>query len=95
MKYITDTEIDKISGKTGENLRAEKKVKLIIKAHDGNSDIPWEGGINGHFFRIPRGVEVMVPSSIAELIAANENISILSDRQTKAYKKGSGKKLSS
>lgn len=95
MKYITDTEIDKISGKTGENLRNEKKVKLIIKALDGNSELPWEGGINGHFFRIPRGVEVMVPLSIAELISANEQVSILCDRQTKAYKNGSGKKLSS
>ncbi|MBQ9832625.1 MAG: hypothetical protein IJO48_02725 [Clostridia bacterium] len=94
MKYITDTEIDRISGETGKNLSAEPKVKLIIAQKPGFEDTPWEGGINGHFFRIQRGVEVLVPSSIAALIMSNEQVNILSDNKTKAYKNGSGKKLS-
>lgn len=93
MKYITDAEIDRISGETGKSLSKEEKVKICIQDTDGNN-IPWEGGINGHFFRIPRGIDVFVPKSIAELIAENDRVTVLSENQTKAYKKGSGKKLS-
>lgn len=95
MQYITDKEIDKISGETGSSLAKEEKVKLIIEAPYGAEDLPWEGGINGHFFRIKRGVEVEVPSSIAALIRANEQVTLLSKKQVSAYKRGSGKNLSS
>ncbi len=94
MQYISDVEIDRISGETGSSLAAEEKISLIIEAKPGFESIPWEGGINGHFFRIKRGVPVLVPRSIAELIYANEQVSIQADKQVNAYKRGSGKKLS-
>lgn len=69
MKYITEKEIDGIASETGKKLKKEKKVTIII-AGDGKSKF-WEGGINGHFFRIKRDEPVEVPESVARLIERN------------------------
>lgn len=34
----------------------------------GIEDYPWEGGVNGTFYRIKRGIKVKVPKNVAELI---------------------------
>jgi len=93
MNYITDHQIDSIAGDTGEALRSEGRVALIIAPLPGTENIPWEGGINGHFFRIRRGVQVEVPKSVAELIRQNEQVNILSELSVKPYKRGGGKRL--
>lgn len=61
MKYMSDREIDRLSGAAGKRLAAEPKVELIIAPADDGQNAPWEGGLNGYFFRIPRGVPVQVP----------------------------------
>lgn len=66
MKYLSENEIDKLSGNFGKALKKEKKVLLSIEKEKGSEY--WEGGINGHFVRIKRGVWVEVPESIAKLI---------------------------
>lgn len=70
MKYISEQEIDKLSGNFGKALKKEKKVALIIGKEKGSEY--WEGGINGHFIRIKRGEMVEVPESIAKLIRLSE-----------------------
>lgn len=92
MQYITDKELDRLQGRLGRRLMEEPKVRLII---GGAADAPWEGGINGHFFRIRRGVEVAVPQSLAELIRQNEQVQLLGEARLRPYKGGRGKRLSS
>ena len=92
MNYISDLEIDKISGETGKSLAMEEKVSVIIEDRHG-AGLPWEGGINGHFLRIRRGVRVDVPKSVAELIRQNEQVTMLGAALVNAYKNGKGKKL--
>ena len=83
MRYITDKEIDRLGGAVGERLMAGSP-----------EDRPWEGGINGYFFRIRRGVQVAVPQSLAELIRQNEQVQLLSEARVRPYKASRGKKLS-
>lgn len=92
MQYITDRDIDRIAGDTGAKLKAEKRVSIVVADSTG-AGIPWEGGINGYFFRIKRETPVSVPESIARLIAQSAEVCELSARQLKAYKTISGKKL--
>ena len=92
MKYITEGEIARITGETGKNLAKEPKVTIVIADEEGTG-LPWEGGINGYFLRIARGVPVSVPESIARLIRESEQVTVLSEKRLKAYKGGSGKKL--
>lgn len=91
MNYISDKQIDGIAGDTGRHLASESKVQLVIAGDRANR--PWEGGINGYFLRIARGVPVSVPESIARLIRESEQVTVLSEKRLKAYKGGSGKKL--
>ena len=58
MRYMSDQEIDRLSGAAGKRLAAEPKVEIVIAPAEGGQDVPWEGGLNGYFFRIPRGVRV-------------------------------------
>ena len=92
MNYITDSDIDKITGETGKSLSQEPKIELIIPVESENDNQPFECGINGYFFRIRRGEKVSVPRSIAELIASKAQVTFVSNEQTKAFK-NKGKKL--
>lgn len=93
MKYMSDRESDRLSGAAGKRLAAEPKVELIIAPADDGQNAPWEGGLNGYFFRIPRGVPVQVPESLARLIQENERIAELSRERVREYSAGRGKRL--
>lgn len=93
MKYITDQEIDRLTGEAGSRLRAEKKVRIAITPVDDGRNAPWEGGLNGYFFRIPRGIPVEVPESLARLIQENEQVAELSKARMREYSAGRGKRL--
>ena len=58
MAYITDKDIDKLTSETGKALAAQPKVTIMIDRSIGEY---WEGGINGHMFRIKTGEMVEVP----------------------------------
>ena len=92
MQYITDKEIDRLQGKVGEMLMAEPRVSLIIAGQP--DETPWEGGINGYFFRIRRGVQVSVPQSLWELIRQNEQVQLMAEARVRPYKGNRGKRLS-
>ncbi len=92
MDYINENDMERITGDTGRALAAEKKVAIIIEETPDGA--PWEGGLNGYFFRIKRGVPVEVPETIAELIAENASVSALSHSSYAEYRRGRGKKLS-
>jgi hypothetical protein len=92
MNYINELEIDKIAGDTGESLAREPRVEIVVSDLAG-TNLPWEGGINGHFLRIRRGVRVSVPKSVAELIRQNERVTVLGAALVSPYKGDKGKKL--
>ncbi len=92
MKYIHEAQLNCLTGDIGERLRSQPKITVII-APEAGVNCPWEGGINGHFFRIRRGVPVEVPVSLAKLIEANERVSILSGEDVKDYRSLPGKRL--
>ena len=93
MKYMSDREIDRISGAAGKCLAAEQKVRLVIAPVDDGQNAPWECGLNGYFFRIPRGVPVQVPESLARLIQENARAAELSRAGVREYSAGRGKRL--
>ena len=93
MQYFTDKELDRLAGKLGQKLMQEPKVRLMIAG--SMEDMPWEGGINGDFFRIQRGVAVSVPQSLAELIRQNAQVQLLGEASVRPYKGNRGKRLSS
>jgi len=93
MNYITDREIDKLQGEMGTVLASEPRVSMLIKDAQGLGQ-PWEGGINGYFFRIRRNEVVELPKSIAELIRRSEQVEIMSERSVRPYKGARGRKLS-
>ena len=93
MNYLTDREIDKLSGEAGERLRSEKKVLIRIMPRENGANAPWEGGLNGWFFRIPRGIPVEVPESLAKLIRENECTEALAKERLQEYRGGRGKRL--
>ena len=92
MNYLTETEIDNIATDTGKALAAEPKVVLTIQPENGESH--WEGGVNGHFFRIRTGEPVAVPQSLATLIAQSAQVRLESEARVRAYRKSGGKKVS-
>ncbi len=92
MKYIGEAEIDRLTDETGKALAKEKKVTVTIRPEGGETH--WEGGINGHFFRIRCDESVEVPESLAKLIALSNAVKVESERSTRAYVSGGGKKLS-
>ena len=59
-----------------------------------NGETHWEGGINGHFFRIRTGETVEVPQSLATLIAQSAQVRYESEARVRAYRKSGGKKVS-
>lgn len=92
MEPITEQEIDRIAGNTGKALRAKNRVSIVIPEKAGGNP-PWEGGLNGHFFRIRRGVPVEVPESLAELIRQNEAVTEAARESVRIYATGRGKRL--
>ncbi len=92
MKYIDESQLNCLFGDIGEQLRSQPRITVII-APEAGANCPWEGGINGHFFRIRRGVPVEVPASLAKLIESNERVSILSVENVKDYRSLPGKRL--
>ena len=92
MNYLTEAEIDNIASETGKLLAAEPKVTLTIQPENGESH--WEGGVNGHFFRIRTGEPVAVPQSLATLIAQSAQVRLESEARVRAYRKSGGKKVS-
>ncbi len=91
MQYITEAEIDGIASETGKALAKEPKVRIVITAENGEAY--WEGGVNGHFFRIKTNESVQVPQSLAALIAQSAAVRVQSEAQTRAYRKSGGKKV--
>ena len=83
-------DVSDISGETGRRLAKEPRLTVVLGGR--SDDAPWEGGINGHFFRIKRGEPVEGPESLAKLIRQNEQIGILSRRSARAYASANGKK---
>ena len=92
MQYMTAAQIDTISTETGRALAKEDKVTITIQPENGESH--WEGGINGHFFRIRTGEPVDVPQSLATLIAQSAQVRYESEARVRAYRKSGGKKVS-
>ncbi|MEA4869498.1 MAG: hypothetical protein VB062_02535 [Christensenella sp.] len=91
MQYLTEAEIDNIASITGKALAKEPKVTITIQP-DGESY--WEGGVNGHFFRIRTGEPVDVPQSLATLISQSAQVRYESEVRMRAYRKSGGKKVS-
>ena len=91
MQYITEAEIDRVTTETCGALAKEKRVTVTVLPEDGETY--WEGGINGHFFRIRTGVPVKVPESLAKQIALSRQVRRESERQTRAYRKNGGRKV--
>lgn len=92
MQYITEAEIDGITSETGRALGSEAKVTIVIRPENGEAF--WEGGVNGHFFRIRTNESVAVPKSLAKLIAQSAAVRFESEARVKAYRKSGGKKVS-
>lgn len=92
MQYMTEAEIDNIASDTGKALAAEPKVTITIQGEDG--EMYWEGGVNGHFFRIRTNESVAVPKSLATLIAQSAQVRYESEARVRAYRKSGGKKVS-
>jgi len=90
MKRISENQIDRLTSLTGEALNSESKLRLTILPD--NLGAYWEGGINGHFFRIKTGVEVQVPKSLALLIAQSAAVRIEAQRTVSAFR-GNGKRI--
>ena len=91
MQYITEAQIDSIANETGKILAKEDKTTITIQPESGESH--WEGGINGHFFRIRTGEPVDVPKSLATLIAQSAQVIKMSEARVSAYRKSGGKRI--
>lgn len=92
MNYINDREIDRLQGEMGAELAAQPRVRMLIR--DNGTGAPWEGGINGYFFRIQRGVVVELPASIARLIQLSEQVELMGERKVRPYRGTRGRKMS-
>ena len=92
MMYITENDlINKSNKKTKRGTGDNPYVALVIE--DDGSGVPWEGGINGTFYRISRGTPVTIPENLARLIRANARATQLSESELSEYKSTSGKRL--
>lgn len=91
MQYITEEQIDRVASETCQKLSQEPKLVVTIRAANGRPY--WEGGINGHFFRIKTDTPVEVPKSLAMLIAQSGRARVESEQRVKAYRKTGGKRV--
>ena len=72
---------------------AQEQTEIMLPLFPGIEDYPWEGGVNGTFYRITRGIKVKVPKNVAELIEESEILREQSRNETLAYRRGMGKRL--
>lgn len=72
---------------------AQEQTEIMLPLFPGIEDYPWEGGVNGMFYRIKRGIKVKVPKNVAELIEESEMLREQSRNETLAYRRGMGKRL--
>nr|DAW85022.1 MAG TPA: hypothetical protein [Caudoviricetes sp.] len=91
MPYITEEQMQHIVSATCEALRGEPRATIRIEPLHGEAY--WEGGINGHFFRLPTGVPVEVPESLARLIASGERVRVASAARLSPYRRGGGRRV--
>jgi hypothetical protein len=91
MEYMTEAQIDGIATETGKALAKEDKVTITIQPESGESH--WEGGFNGHFFRIRTGEAVEIPQSLATLIAQSAQVRYESEVKTRDYCRSGGKRI--
>lgn len=91
MQYMTEQKIDMLAGETGRCLAAEPRRTLTIAPLHGEPY--WEGGINGHFFRIKTGVPVSVPESLARLIESGCRARTEGERRVSAFTDARGARL--
>lgn len=91
MQYITEEQIDRIASDTCAALAKEPKVRVTIRTANGRPY--WEGGINGHFFRIRTETPVEVPKSLAALIAQSGRTRVESEKRMSAFRKTGGKRV--
>lgn len=91
MSYLSEEEMQQVVRATCETLKNEPRTTIRIEPLHGETH--WEGGINGHFFRIPTGVPVEVPESLALLIASGERVRVESAARLSDYRRGSGKRV--
>lgn len=91
MQYISEEEMQHVVSSTCEALRNEKRTVIRIEPAHGESH--WEGGINGHFFRVPTGIPVDVPESLALLIASSRRVQVESAARLSDYRRGGGKRV--
>ena len=89
MEYITEQQIDQITTDTMKALAKEKKITVTIAPESGEPF--WEGGINGHFFRIRTGTPVQVPESLARQIALSHIVTAESEQTTRAFRREGGR----
>ena len=90
MAYITDKDIDKLTSETGKALAAQPKVTIMIDRSIGEY---WEGGINGHMFRIKTGEMVEVPQDLATLIKQNTVVMEQGRKAVEEFRKPGGKNV--
>ena len=72
---------------------AQEQTEIMLPLFPGIEDYPWEGGVNGTFYRIKGGIKVKVPKNVAELIEESEMLREQSRNETLAYRRGMGKRL--
>ena len=72
---------------------AQEQTEIMLPLFPGIEDYPWEGGVNGTFYRIQRGIKMKVPKNVAELIEESEMLREQSRNETLAYRRGMGKRL--
>ena len=90
MAYITDKDIDNLTSETGKILASQPKVAIMIDRSIGEH---WEGGINGHMFRIKTGEMVEVPQDLATLIKQNTHVMEQSRKAVEEFRKPGGKNV--
>ena len=72
---------------------AQEQTEIMLPLFPGIEYYPWEGWVNGTFYRIKRGIKVKVPKNVAELIEESEMLREQSRNETLAYRRGMGKRL--
>lgn len=97
MQYSIDN--DNIQNAQDESQRIARVLgeqprrRIMIRPDTPDGGEPWVGCINGHIFRIARGIEVEVPESLATLIAQNSTVEELGQRALEPYRGERGKRI--
>ena len=72
---------------------AQEQTEIMLPLFPGIEDYPWDGVVNGTFYRIKRGIKGKGPKNVAELIEESEMLREQSRNETLAYRRGMGKRL--